>query len=36
MSIMILEEKLTLSNGGAIPKLALGTWFLNDKDVVQE
>jgi diketogulonate reductase-like aldo/keto reductase len=35
MSIMILEEKFTLSNGVAIPKLGLGTWFINDKDVVQ-
>ena len=31
---MILEEKYTLSNGVAIPKLGLGTWFINDKDVV--
>src|SRR3954467_3900890 len=35
MSIMILKEKFTLSNGVAIPKLGLGTWFINDKDVVQ-
>lgn len=33
--MMILEEKFTLSNGVAIPKLGLGTWFINDKDVVQ-
>ena len=32
---MILEEKFTLSNGGEIPKLGLGTWVINDKDVVQ-
>jgi diketogulonate reductase-like aldo/keto reductase len=32
---MILEENYTLSNGVAIPKLGLGTWFINDKDVVQ-
>ena len=32
---MILEEKYTLSNGLEIPKLGLGTWFINDKDVVQ-
>jgi diketogulonate reductase-like aldo/keto reductase len=32
---MILEEKYTLSNGVAIPKLGLGTWFINDKAVVQ-
>lgn len=32
---MILEEKFTLSNGVEIPKLGLGTWFINDNDVVQ-
>lgn len=32
---MILEENFTLSNGVKIPKLGLGTWFINDKDVVQ-
>jgi diketogulonate reductase-like aldo/keto reductase len=32
---MILKENYTLSNGVAIPKLGLGTWFINDKDVVQ-
>ena len=32
---MILEEKFTLSNGVEIPKLGLGTWFINDKDVIQ-
>ena len=32
---MILEEKYTLSNGIEIPKLALGTWFINDNDSVQ-
>ena len=32
---MILEENYTLSNGIAIPKLGLGTWFINNNDVVQ-
>lgn len=32
---MILEETYTISNGVTIPKLGLGTWFINDKDVVQ-
>jgi diketogulonate reductase-like aldo/keto reductase len=32
---MILEEKYTLSNGVEIPKLGLGTWFINNKNVVQ-
>ena len=32
---MILEETYTLSNGVKIPKIGLGTWFINDKDVVQ-
>jgi diketogulonate reductase-like aldo/keto reductase len=32
---MILQENYTLSNGVAIPKLGLGTWFISDKDVVQ-
>src|SRR3982750_2663825 len=32
---MILEETYTLLNGVAIPKLGLGTWFINNKDVVQ-
>src|SRR5204863_2958377 len=32
---MILSEKFTLSNGVEIPKLGLGTWFINDRDVVQ-
>ena len=32
---MILEEKYTLSNGIEIPKLGLGTWFINDDDAVQ-
>lgn len=31
---MILEENYTLSNGLAIPKLGLGTWFINNNDVV--
>jgi diketogulonate reductase-like aldo/keto reductase len=30
---MILEEKYTLANGVEIPKIGLGTWFINDKDV---
>lgn len=34
-SLMILEEKYTLSNGIEIPKLGLGTWFISNKDVVQ-
>jgi len=33
--MMILEEKYTLTNGVEIPKLGLGTWFINNKDVVQ-
>ncbi len=32
---MILEEKYKLSNGVEIPKLGLGTWFINNKNVVQ-
>ena len=32
---MILEEKYTLSNGVEIPKIGLGTWFINNKEVVQ-
>ena len=32
---MILQENYTLSNGVAIPKLGLGTWFIKNKDVVQ-
>lgn len=32
---MILEEKYTLSNGVEIPKLGLGTWLINNDDVVQ-
>ena len=30
---MILEEKFTLNNGVAIPKLALGTWMVDNDDV---
>lgn len=36
---MILQETYTLQNGVKIPKIALGTWMINDKqvvDVVQE
>lgn len=32
---MILQEKYTLANGVEIPKLGLGTWFINDPDVVK-
>jgi len=32
---MILQEQYTLSNGVEIPKLGLGTWFINDNAVVQ-
>jgi diketogulonate reductase-like aldo/keto reductase len=32
---MILEEKYILSNGIEIPKLGLGTWFINDSNAVQ-
>jgi diketogulonate reductase-like aldo/keto reductase len=32
---MILQEKYTLSNGVDIPKLGLGTWFINNKDAAQ-
>jgi len=32
---MILEENYKLSNGIEIPKLGLGTWFINDEDVTQ-
>lgn len=31
---MILKEDYKLSNGVKIPKLGLGTWMVNDKDVV--
>ena len=31
---MILNETYKLSNGVEIPKLGLGTWFINNKDVV--
>ena len=27
---MVLNENLTLSNGVKIPKLGLGTWFVDD------
>lgn len=32
---MILSETYTLSNGVPIPKLGLGTWFINNKDVAE-
>ncbi len=32
---MILEETYTLSNGVDIPKLGLGTWFIDDDDAAQ-
>ncbi|KAF0093221.1 MAG: aldo/keto reductase [Puniceicoccaceae bacterium 5H] len=32
---MITQETYTLSNDVKIPKLGLGTWFIEDKDVVQ-
>jgi len=32
---MILGEKYTLLNGVEIPKIGLGTWFINDKDAAQ-
>lgn len=31
---MIIQEKYKLFNGTEIPKIGLGTWFINDKDVV--
>lgn len=30
---MILSEKYQLSNGVEIPKLGLGTWFIDNNDV---
>ncbi len=32
---MILDENFTLSNGVKIPKLGLGTWFIDDNEVAQ-
>lgn len=32
---MVLEERYELSNGVKIPKMGLGTWFIDNKDVVQ-
>jgi diketogulonate reductase-like aldo/keto reductase len=32
---MILEEKYTLTNGVDIPKLGLGTWFINNDNIGQ-
>ncbi|MDN4476437.1 aldo/keto reductase [Demequina sp. SYSU T00192] len=31
---MVLNQAYTLSNGVEIPKLGLGTWFINNKDAV--
>lgn len=31
---MMLQETATLANGVTIPRLGLGTWFIDDKDVV--
>lgn len=31
---MILDETYTLNNGVDIPKLGLGTWYINNRDVV--
>ncbi|WP_062298703.1 aldo/keto reductase [Demequina maris] len=31
---MVLDQTYTLSNGVEIPQLGLGTWFINNKDVV--
>ena len=32
---MILNETFTMSNGVTIPKLGLGTWFIDDDKVAQ-
>ena len=32
---MILDENYTLSNGVQIPKLGLGTWFINNNDAAE-
>ena len=32
---MILQENYTLSNGVSIPKLGLGTWFIEGEKAVQ-
>ena len=34
-AMSILNENYTLSNGVQIPKLGLGTWFINDKQVAE-
>ena len=33
---MILNETYTLANGVAIPKLGLGTWFIDDDKAIEE
>jgi diketogulonate reductase-like aldo/keto reductase len=35
MKIVILEETYTLSNGIEIPKLGLGTWFIDDENAAR-
>ncbi len=32
---MILQDTYILSNGVAIPKLGLGTWFIDDDDAAR-
>lgn len=32
---MTLEENYRLNNQVEIPKIGLGTWFINDEDAVQ-
>ena len=33
--IMILKESYTLANGMKIPKLGLGTWFIDDSKAAE-
>ena len=35
VAIVILDETYALANGVEIPKLGLGTWFIDDRDAVQ-